>query len=85
MGHAIVLWRWALCVGSSFKKPAPRGFKELPLSTLTQETQNIYKYFIIIEMEHNSFKTHQYLNQIKTIDQGFMEMYEDCRDRYHLV
>lgn len=39
----------------------------------------------IIEMEHNSFKTHQYLNQIKTIDQGFMEMYEDCRDRYHLA
>ena len=39
----------------------------------------------IIEMEHNSFKTHQYLNQIKTIDQGFMEMYEECRDRYRLV
>ncbi len=39
----------------------------------------------IIEMEHNSFKTHQYLNQVKTIDQGFMEMYEECRDRYRLV
>ncbi len=38
----------------------------------------------LIEMEHNSFKTHQYLNEIKTVDQGFMEMYSACRDRYRL-
>ncbi len=38
----------------------------------------------LIEMEHNSFKTHQYLNEIKTVDQSFMEMYESRKDQYRL-
>ena len=38
----------------------------------------------VIEMEHHSFKTHQYLNEIKTVDQSFMEMYAECKERYHL-
>ena len=38
----------------------------------------------VIEMEHHSFKTHQYLNEIKTVDQSFMEMYAECKDRYSL-
>lgn len=38
----------------------------------------------LIEMEHNSFRTHQYLNEIKTVDQSFMEMYESRQGQYRL-
>ena len=39
----------------------------------------------VIEMAHHSFKTHQYLNEIKTADQGFVEMYAECKNKYRLT
>ncbi len=38
----------------------------------------------LIEMEHNSFRTHKYLNNLKTIDQSFVEMYNSCKAQYRL-
>jgi phosphate:Na+ symporter len=38
----------------------------------------------MIEMEHQSFRTHKYLNNLKTVDQSFVEMYNSCKTQYRL-